>query len=92
MAIVESDKIDIEIQEQTKDAGCKYMVLVSFEGPNQSKEIAKVLLTNSKPHIRTTVDTGNVVKDDWFVGNNLNDKIYTGPLNEIKEQLKKDNG
>jgi len=65
MSIIESDKIDIEIQEQTnEDAGCKYMVLVSFEGPDQSKEIAKVLLTNSKPHIRQTVDTGNVVKDN----------------------------
>ena len=65
MAIIESDKIDIEIQEQTDpDAGCKYMVLVSFEGPDQSKEIAKVLLTNNKPHIRQTIDTGNVVKDN----------------------------
>lgn len=64
MAIVESDKIDIEIQEQQKDAGCKYMVLVSYEGPNQSKEIAKVLLTNSKPIIRETVDTGyGIVRD-----------------------------
>ena len=42
MAIVESDKIDIEIQEQTEDAGCKYMILISFEVPNKSKEIAKV--------------------------------------------------
>ena len=64
MAIIESDKIDIEIQEQQEHAGCKYMVLVSFEGPDQSKEIAKVLLTNNKPHIRQTVDTGNVVKDN----------------------------
>ena len=64
MSIIESDKIDIEIQEQQEHAGCKYMVLVSFEGPNQSKEIDKVLLTNSKPHIRQTVDTGNVVKDN----------------------------
>jgi hypothetical protein len=63
MSIVESDKIDIEIQEQTEDAGCKYMVLVSYEGPNKSKEIAKVLLTNSKPHIRQTVDAGNLVKE-----------------------------
>ena len=61
MAIVESDKIDIEIQEQTEDAGCKYMILISFEGPNKSKEIAKVLLTNNKPHIKQTVDTGDAV-------------------------------
>jgi hypothetical protein len=39
------------------------MVLVSFEGPDQSKEIAKVLLTNNKPHIRQTVDTGKTVID-----------------------------
>ena len=63
MAIVESDKIDIEIQEQTEDAGCKYMGLVSFEGPNKSKESAKVLLTNSKPHIRQTIDNGNTVNE-----------------------------
>ena len=60
MAIVESDKIDIEIQEQTEDAGCKYMILISFEGPNKSKEIAKVLLTNNKPHIRQTIVNGNI--------------------------------
>ena len=63
MSIVESDKIDIEIQEQNKDAGCKYMILVSYEGPNQSKEIAKVLLTNSKPPIRQTIDNGNTVNE-----------------------------
>ena len=64
MAIIESDKIDIEIQEQTDpDAGCKYMVLVSFEGPDKSKENAKVLLTNSKPHIRQTIDNGNTVNE-----------------------------
>ena len=62
MSIIESDKIDIEIQEQTDpDAGCKYLILVSFEGPNQSKEIAKVLMTNNKPHLRQTVDEGDIV-------------------------------
>ena len=29
-------------------------------------------------------------KKEWFVGNNLNDKIYTGSLHEIKDKLKKD--
>ena len=29
-------------------------------------------------------------KKDWFVGNNLNDKIYTGSLHEIKDKIKKD--
>ena len=29
-------------------------------------------------------------KQDWFVGNNLNDKIYTGSLDEIKDKLDKD--
>ena len=29
-------------------------------------------------------------KKDWYVGNNLNDKIYTGSLDEIKDKLKKD--
>lgn len=69
MAIVESDKIDIEIQEQTDpDAGCKYLITVSYEGPNQSKEIAKVLLTNSKPIIRETVDTGHGIVRDKETG------------------------
>ena len=27
---------------------------------------------------------------EWFVGNNLNDKIYVGPLNEVKAKLEKD--
>ena len=63
MSIIESDKIDIEIQEQQEHAGCKYVVLVSFEGPDKSKEIAKVLLTNSKPHIRQTIDNGNTVNE-----------------------------
>ena len=64
MSITKADVCEIEIQEQTaEDAGCKYMVLVSFEGPNKSKEIAKVLLTNSKPHIRQTIDNGNIVNE-----------------------------
>ena len=29
-------------------------------------------------------------KKEWFVGNNLNDKIYTGSLHEIKDKIKKD--
>ena len=29
-------------------------------------------------------------KKDWFVGNNLNDKIYTGSFHEIKDKIKKD--
>ena len=30
------------------------------------------------------------LEKEWFVGNNLNDKIYVGPLNEVKAKLEKD--
>ena len=30
------------------------------------------------------------LEKEWFVGNNLNDKIYTGSLHEIKDKIKKD--
>ena len=64
MSIIDSDLVDIEIQEQTDpDAGCKYLILVSYEGPNKSKEIAKVLMTNNKLHLRQTVDEGNIVAE-----------------------------
>ena len=29
------------------------------------------------------------LEKEWFVGNNLNDKIYVGPLNEVKANLDK---
>ena len=29
------------------------------------------------------------LEKEWFVGNNLNDKIYVGPLNEVKAKLDK---
>ena len=64
MSIIESDKIDIEVQEQTyPDAGCKYLIIVSYEGDNKSKELAKILMTNNKPHIRTTTDTGHTINE-----------------------------
>ena len=38
MAIVKSEKIEIEIQKQVMaDAGCKYMVLVKSENNNKNK-------------------------------------------------------
>ena len=49
-----------------------------------------------------TIDLGNRIvrkeepgtdpedQKDWFVGNNINDKIYTGSLNEVKNKIKKD--
>ena len=45
------------VLEQAKDH-CKEII------KETKKEIAKVLLTNNKPHIRQTIDTGNVVKDN----------------------------
>jgi hypothetical protein len=64
MSIIETDKVEVEVQEQTDpDAGCKYLVLVSYQGPNESKEIAKVLMTNTAPFIKQTIDQGNIVED-----------------------------
>ena len=106
MSIIKADKVEIEIQEQTDpEAACQYMTVVSYQPEGLlSKEIITLLLSDTKTFIKKTIDLGNRIvrkeetvavpedKKDWFVGNNLNDKIYTGPLNEIKEQLKKDNG
>ena len=95
MSIIKADKVEVEIQEQTDpESAAQYMTVVSYQPEGLfSKEIVTVLLSNTKPFIKKTVDLGNRVvrkEKDWFVGNNLNDKIYTGPLNEVKEKLKKD--
>ena len=70
------------------------MAVVSYQPEGLfSKEIITVLLSDTKPFIKKTIDLGNRVvrkEQDWFVGNNINDKIYTGPLKEVKEKIKKD--
>ena len=64
MSIIKASKVEVEIQEQTvPDAGAKYMVLLSYEPHTaQSKEIISVVLTNTKPIIKQTVDLGNRIE------------------------------
>ena len=60
MAIVKSEKIEIEIQKQVMaDAGCKYMVLVKSENNNQNK--LKILTTDVEPIVRFSEDNGRIV-------------------------------
>ena len=104
MSIIKADKVEIEIQEQTDpEAANQYMTVVSYQPEGLlSKEIITLLLSDTKPFIKKTIDLGNRVvakeetvaapedKKDWFVGNNINDKIYTGSLNDVKDKIKKD--
>ena len=60
MAIVKSEKIEIEIQKQVMaDAGCKYMVLVKSENDNKNK--LKILTTDIEPIIKFSEDNGRIV-------------------------------
>jgi len=60
MAIVKSEKIEIEIQRQVMaDAGCKYMVLVKSEDNNKNK--LKILTTDIEPIIKFSEDNGRIV-------------------------------
>lgn len=60
MAIVKSEKIEIEIQKQVMaDAGCKYMVLVKSENNNKNK--LKILTTDIEPIVRFSEDNGRIV-------------------------------
>ena len=60
MAIVKSEKIEIEIQKQVMaDAGCKYMVLVKSEDNNKNK--LKILTTDVEPIIKFSEDNGRIV-------------------------------
>ena len=60
MAIVKSEKIEIEIQKQVMaDAGCKYMVLVKSENDNKNK--LKILTTNIEPIVKFSEDNGRIV-------------------------------
>ena len=67
MSIIKADKVEIEIQEQTDpDAACQYMCVVSYQPEGLlSKEIITLLLSDTKPFIKKTVDLGNrvVAKD-----------------------------
>ena len=58
MPITKAERIEIEIQEQSmSDAGSKYMVLIKTENNNE----LKIITTNQKPHLKYTVDNGNIV-------------------------------
>ena len=60
MAIVKSEKIEIEIQKQVMaDAGCKYMVLVKSENNNKNK--LKILTTDIEPIVKFSKDNGRIV-------------------------------
>tara|TARA_R100000742_G_C4259998_1_gene77811 strand:+ start:537 stop:746 length:210 start_codon:yes stop_codon:yes gene_type:complete len=63
MSIRKAKYCEVEIQEQTaEDAGAKYMVVVSYEPEDKfSKEIISIVLTNNKPHIKTTIDLGDKI-------------------------------
>ena len=60
MAIVKSEKIEIEIQKQVMaDAGCKYILLVKSENNNKNK--LKILTTDIEPIVRFSEDNGRIV-------------------------------
>ena len=60
MAIVKSEKIEIEIQKQVMaDAGCKYMVIVKSENNNKNK--LKILTTDIEPIVKFSEDNGRII-------------------------------
>ena len=63
MSIIKAKYCEVEVQEQTaENAGAKYMVVLSYEPEDSfSKEIISVVLTNNKPHIKTTIDVGDKI-------------------------------
>ena len=65
MSIIKAKKCEVEIQEQTDpDAACRYMVILSYEPEHKiSKEIISIVLTNRKPHLKQTIDKGNVIEE-----------------------------
>ena len=65
MSIIKAKKCEVEIQEQTDpDSACRYMVILSYEPENVlSKEIISIVLTNNKPHLKQTIDKGNIIED-----------------------------
>ena len=65
MSIIKAKKCEVEIQEQTDpDAACRYMVILSYEPENKlSKEIVAIVLTNRKPHLKQTIDKGNIIEN-----------------------------
>ena len=65
MAIIKTDKIEIEIQKQTMDKpGSNYLILVKSEDTNNN--LLKLFTSNKKPIIKFTEDNGNIVKNNFF--------------------------
>ena len=64
MSVIKADKVEIEIQEQTDpEAACQYMTVVSYQPEGLlSKEIITLVLTDTKPFIKKTIDLGNQIK------------------------------
>jgi hypothetical protein len=68
MAVINAKLVEIEVQEQMytneDNAANKYMVHIKYEkdefGPI---ETASIVLTNTKPIIKYTIDTGNTVAE-----------------------------
>ena len=60
MSVIKADKVEIEIQEQTDpEAACQYMTVVSYQPEGLlSKEIITLVLTDTKPFIKKTIDLG----------------------------------
>ena len=59
MTIINSEKIEIEIQEQKMEKpGAKYLVLIK----TNNNEL-KIYSSNNKPNIKYTEDLGNIVKE-----------------------------
>ena len=65
MSLIRAAKCEVEIQEQTvPDAGAKYMVVLSYEPEGlQSKEIISVVLTDTLPYLKQTIDKGDIIEE-----------------------------
>ena len=63
MTIINSEKIEIEIQEQKMEKpGAKYLVLIK----TNNNEL-KIYSSNNKPYVRHTEDLGNIVKEKNYL-------------------------
>jgi len=59
MTIINSKKIEIEIQEQKMEKpGAKYLVLIK----TNNNEL-KIYSSNNNPYVKYTEDLGNIVKE-----------------------------
>ena len=79
MSVIKAKKIEIEIQEQKHDdCACKWMVVFKYEPEDeQSCEVLQVGLTDEKPLVHQTADTGDAVWD--------RDKLY--PTTKVPNKI-----